>query len=89
MEQKKQKHLNKATINSKVATSKVTGLTELQSDLRAKSSLIKPQDFIASHAQEPIYNQHRLFKKGNTRTKDFLDNLPTQIGLESPSLAGG
>lgn len=93
IERLKQKHLLKATIKPAIAALKVDGLTNLQSDLRGKSSLMAPQDFIASYAEEPIFNQHRLFKTAKTtRTKACLDNLATDVGFEQkarPSALAG
>ena len=85
IERHKQKQLNSAFVKPELAAAKALKLTELQRKLRNKSKLLTLDEQIKAEAAEPFYNRQRFFGKGNTKTTDFLEQLPERISAAAPA----
>jgi hypothetical protein len=77
-----EKHLNKASINSKLAAKKATQLQSLRKELWQMQGNTETQiiERITTEAENPVYGRQRFFHASNkTRTEDFLADLPERI----------
>lgn len=81
IERHKQKQLDSATADPEVAAAKAAKLTALQNNLRADSKILTLKDQILNETTDPVYNRHRFYDNGKTKTQQFLEQLPERIGV--------
>jgi hypothetical protein len=81
IERHKQKQFDSVTYEPELATEKAKKLTALQNNLRANSKIVSTRDQILNEVADPVYNRHRFYDNGKTKTQQFLEDLPERIGV--------
>ena len=81
IERHKQKQLDSVTYEPELAAEKAAKLTTLQNNLRANSKIVTTKDQILNEIADPVYNRHRFYDNGKTKTLQFLEDLPERIGV--------
>lgn len=81
MERFKEKHLDHVWVNRERGLGKSRTLTALQNDLKERPPVSQEalKSRLDAAGKEPIYNTHRLFSTGKTRSATFIEDLPKQI----------
>jgi hypothetical protein len=85
IERHKEKQLASPFIKPRLAEEKVEKLTTLQRTIRNPSKLVTMEEQIKAAAADPFYNRQRFFGKGNTKTTEFLEQLPERINAAAPA----